>query len=38
MYLECHIKGPKSFNGLSRKLKGCMKFQVCFKEVSRMFQ
>ena len=28
----------KSFNGVSRKLKGRMKFQVCFKKVSRMFQ
>ena len=31
MQLECHIMSP-------RKFKGCMKIQVCFKEVSRMFQ
>ena len=29
---------PKSFNGVSRKFKGSLKFQGCFKEVSRMFQ
>ena len=28
----------KDFNGVSRKLKGCLKFQWSFKEVSRMFQ
>ena len=27
----------KSFNGVSRKFKGRLKFQGCFKEVSRMF-
>ena len=29
---------PKRFNGVSRKFKGCLKFQGCFKEVSRVFQ
>ena len=28
----------KSFNGVLRKLKGCLKFEGCFKEVSKMFQ
>ena len=27
----------KSSNGVSRKFKGCLKFQGCFKEVSRVF-
>ena len=28
----------KGFNRVSRKFKGCLKFQWCFKEVLRMFQ
>ena len=28
----------KGFNGVSRKLKGCLKFVGCFMEVSRIFQ
>ena len=28
----------KSFNGVSRKRKGCFKLKLCSKEVSRMFQ
>ena len=28
----------KSFYFVSRMLKGCLKFQGCFKEISRMFQ
>ena len=27
----------KSFNGVSRKFKGCLKFQGCFKAVLRVF-
>jgi len=29
---------PKSFNGVSRRFKGRLKFQGCFKKVSRVFQ
>ena len=28
----------KSFNGVSRKFKGCLKVEGCFMEVSRIFQ
>ena len=28
----------KSVNGVSRKFKGCLKFEGCFKEVLRVFQ
>ena len=28
----------KSFNGVLRKFKGCLKFKGCFEEVSRIFQ
>ena len=28
----------KCFNRVSRKCKGCLKFQWCFKEISRIFQ
>ena len=29
---------PKHFNDVSRKFKGCLKFEGCFMEVSRIFQ
>ena len=29
---------PGSFNGVSSKFKGCLKFEGCFMEVSRTFQ
>ena len=29
---------PKRFNGVSRKFKGCLKFEGCFMEVLRMCQ
>ena len=43
MHWECHKLSfefdlaLKSFNGVSRKLKGCLKFQGCFKEDLRLF-
>ena len=30
--------GPKTFNGVSRLFKVCLKFKGSFKDVSRMFQ